>query len=290
MKCSRLSRLAALLGAAVLALTAGAGRAAQELLYFVHPDHLNSPRLVADSARTTVWRWDQDEPFGASPPNEDPDGNSVTYVMPLRFPGQYLDKETNLHYNYFRDYDPAIGRYIQSDPIGLTGGFNPYAYVRSNPLRWSDRLGLQAAPTVPANPIRGAPGSGGGTWWDSQQRPRDPNGFQDQLFPEAGKKPGVKWPDWLRPWMTSESAEEQDVKQCPIPVPSDPKQPPGAGWEWRGKGQPGSEEGAWYNPGTGESMHPNLNHPVPIGPHWDYIDPTGKQWRVDPATGKMKPK
>ena len=62
--------------------------------------------------------------------------------MPLRFPGQYFDKETNLAYNYFRDYDPAMGRYVQSDPIGLAGGINTYAYVASNPLLVSDSSGL----------------------------------------------------------------------------------------------------------------------------------------------------
>lgn len=67
---------------------------------------------------------------------------SASVDMPLRFPGQYFDEETGLHYNYFRDYDPSTGRYIQSDPIGLAGGLNTYGYVGANPLTGVDPLGL----------------------------------------------------------------------------------------------------------------------------------------------------
>jgi RHS repeat-associated protein len=112
-------------------------------LFFIHPDHLNTPRLVADSTGTTVWKWDQQEPFGADTPNGDPGNTGTTFDLPLRLPGQFFDKETNQHYNYLRDcYDPAIGRYCQSDPIGLDGGLNTYAYVEANPLFNSDSFGL----------------------------------------------------------------------------------------------------------------------------------------------------
>jgi len=89
-----------------------------------------------------VRRWDQGEPFGANPANEDPDGNSVAFDLPLRLPGQRHDPETGLHYNFFRDYDPSIGIYKQSDPIGLAGGLNTFAYVDARPTSLMDDLGL----------------------------------------------------------------------------------------------------------------------------------------------------
>ena len=108
----------------------------------VDTDHLNTPRLISDTLGRTVWTWNNDDPFGGNVPNEDPDQDGNQFVFNLRFPGQYFDKETNLHYNYYRDYDPAIGRYIHSDPVGLKGGLNTYAYVGSNPLSQFDPNGL----------------------------------------------------------------------------------------------------------------------------------------------------
>ncbi len=73
-----------------------------------------------------MWHWDHD-PFGNGAPT-----GSLAYN--LRFPGQYFDKETGLHQNGFRDYDPTTGRYVQSDPIGLGGGMNTYGYVGASPI------------------------------------------------------------------------------------------------------------------------------------------------------------
>ncbi len=110
-------------------------------LYFVHVDHLNTPRLIANQTGQTVWRWDQQEPFGVNVPDENPSALGA-FEFPLRFPGQYADKETNLHYNMARDYGPESGRYFQSDPIGLQGGLNTYAYVNGNSLSRTDPTGL----------------------------------------------------------------------------------------------------------------------------------------------------
>src|SRR5262245_32356127 len=96
--------------------------------------------MIADATGTTVWKWDQQEPFGNTVADENPSGIGA-FDLPLRLPGQYFDKETNLHYNYFRDYDPSIGIYKQSDLIGLRGGLNTYAYA-FDPLKTIDPLGL----------------------------------------------------------------------------------------------------------------------------------------------------
>ncbi len=105
-----------------------------------YPEYLNTPRLIADSSGTPVWKWDQAEPFGVNTPDENP-SSLRAFEFPIRFPGQYADRETNLAYNMLRDYDPAVARYIESDLIGLRGGLNTYAYA-SSPLTHIDPYGL----------------------------------------------------------------------------------------------------------------------------------------------------
>ena len=119
-------------------------------LYYVYADHIDTPRMIArNTDHAIVWRWDEAEAFGATPPNEDPKGFG-TLTFNMRFPGQVYDRETGLFYNWHRDYQPSGGRYIQADPLGLYGGdLTLYTYVGGNPLSYVDPTGLILITGVP---------------------------------------------------------------------------------------------------------------------------------------------
>ena len=117
-------------------------------VYYIHADHLNTPRAITDAANNTYWSWLSD-PFGVTAANEDPDGDGSKFTYNLRFPGQYFDEESGLHYNYFRDYDPGTGRYVQSDPIGLDGGLNTFSYAINSPLMYADPTGEYVQALIP---------------------------------------------------------------------------------------------------------------------------------------------
>ena len=104
-------------------------------LYYYHNDHLGTPQKLTDGAGQVVWSA-RYRAFGEA-------SIGVGYVTQnLRFPGQYYDEESGLHYNYQRYYDPDIGRYLTSDLIGLQGGINTYLYANANPIIYIDPLGL----------------------------------------------------------------------------------------------------------------------------------------------------
>ena len=105
---------------------------------FVHSDGLDTPRAITDSSGATIWQWAlQGNPFGEQQPT-----STSGYALNLRFSGQYYDAESNVADNMNRHFDAAVGRYLQSDPIGLDGGINTYSYVEGSPLIYVDPLGL----------------------------------------------------------------------------------------------------------------------------------------------------
>ena len=106
-------------------------------IYYYHVDRLGTPQAMTDAAQQVVWQADY-EPFGKA------NVTVATVENNIRLPGQYYDNETGLHYNYFRDYDPGTGRYVEADPIGLGGGSNLYGYAGGNPLTYTDPAGLVA--------------------------------------------------------------------------------------------------------------------------------------------------
>ncbi len=103
---------------------------------YLHPDHLSTPRLGTDASGALVWQWDSNA-FGDSAPV------LQTRTVNLRFPGQYFDAETGLYQNWHRTYLPTMGRYAESDPIGLAGGGNAFAYVEGDPIGKVDSKGLE---------------------------------------------------------------------------------------------------------------------------------------------------
>ena len=100
---------------------------------YLYADHLGTPRLGTDPSGAISWRYESDA-FGKGTP-------TGTAVVRLRLPGQISLELGGVNFNYFRDYDPNVGRYVESDPIGLAGGINTYAYVGANPISRIDPTG-----------------------------------------------------------------------------------------------------------------------------------------------------
>jgi RHS repeat-associated protein len=108
-----------------------------ESIYMFINDNLGTPQALTDEERTAVWQASY-LPFGKALVNP-----NSSIINNFRFPGQYYDGETGLHYNYHRYYEPSTGRYLMADPIGQAGGLNIFAYTLNNPINFIDPLGLE---------------------------------------------------------------------------------------------------------------------------------------------------
>lgn len=181
------------------------GRINSGQLLAVHDDQVGRPEAMTDANKAIVWRA-RNFAFDRIV--------TVTNSVPLNlgFPGQYYDAESGLWNNGFRDYSPNLGRYVQSDPVGLVGGINTYAYVGGNPLSYVDPLGLWAL-----TPDQQAAVAAAAKDWSNSNVPyvfggsskkgADCSGSVSSIFDQAGIPLGRK--------------QSQQFKQSPFePVPA----------------------------------------------------------------------
>jgi RHS repeat-associated protein len=216
------------------------------------------------------------------------------------YTGQAWLSEIGLAYYKARIYSPTLGRFLQTDPIGYGDGPNWYNYVGSDPINGIDPLGLacvlnlvngawikhcnsqDGASGSVQNKGLGTPPSQGGP---PLAKPQSANG---EIVVTAKKQLAQ---EIIEPFPFPFFEEPPIVPDDPVPYPTDPTKAPGPDWVWRGRpgSKPGDKSGNWYNPNTGESLRPDLQHPPGIDPHWDYKAPDGSWYRWF-GPGNMAPK
>jgi RHS repeat-associated protein len=272
---------------------------------YYHHDQLGSTRLLTNTDGDTVETINY-SPYGT------PTISSGSATTNLLYAGQYTDPNNALIYMQARWYDPASGQFLSVDPLAAETGAT-YSYAGDDPTGATDPTGLDSwcGVLIPGGPV----GSG------CPPPPPIPNPFPalGQGLRDLGNLESQGLTDlWSGVKSLFSSGSSSNSDECALtgangpegavgpsgepegsvgtsgqpsgsPNFDDPAQSPGEGWEWRGNGPGGSSQGSWYNPTTDESLHPDLDHPGPIGPHYDYTAPDGATYRIYP-NGTMAPK
>ena len=221
-------------------------------------------------------------------------GTTGTTTTPIGYDGQYTNTDTGLIYLHARAYDPTTAQFLSADPLRAIT-WAPYNYTYDNPINEADPTGLCNSDPVTlsfwteGNCLSGAVGgpNGGGS---------QPSVWDVPAYGALGVPCLLPGADALCVGAAATGTLASFGSSCnttagaTYPNYEDPTQPPGPGWKWMGNGPVGSREGNWHNPGTNQSLHPDLDHPVGKDPHYDYYGPNyGRDepkiplWKGDPV-------
>ena len=221
---------------------------------------------------------------------------SMAEKNPLRYRGYYYDSETGFYYLQSRYYDPATRRFINADSYASTGqgfvGTNMFAYCNNRSINGYDPDGRSALntnlmfPDCGARSCGGAVSSGSGAGAGLLVAGLLILAVSSSPSEEAAVSKASAGTE--NKSATEETKTPEKTKTPDVTYPGDDPANPPDGTSWKGKGPQGSKQGNYYNPKTGESWHPDLDHPDPIGSHWDYRDSNNIWWRVGKNTITIK--
>jgi RHS repeat-associated protein len=256
---------------------------------YLHADQLGSIRMITSSTGTSV---------GTATYTAYGTRTTAGTTSAFGYAGQYTDTETGLQWLRARYYDPATGQFLTVDPLTAATGAR-YAYAGGNPITGADPSGLWC-----------------GDWgvWCVVETAVIAVVLVAMvvllcvttacLGDAALAATGAVVADGVDTTvLTGAAAGAEAVPECVAadsvagdlmdlgakPSFTNPAESPGAGWEWRGTGEIGSPKGSWYSEATDESLHPDLAHPEPIGPHYDWRTGDGSWFRILPD-GTVIPK
>jgi RHS repeat-associated protein len=269
---------------------------------YLHPDQLGSIRMITNTTGTNA---------GTASYTAYGTRTTTGTTSAFGYAGQYTDTETGLQWDRARYYDPTTAQFLTVDPLAAATGAR-YSYASGNPITGADPtglidwgqvgtfavVGLAIAGTVACVASVGC-GLGELALWTVAL---ETGGIAVVLSATSGALTTGVAATALTGGaiagsldiMAQEANDGNNGSNCPSlgdgvkPNFGNPAESPGAGWEWRGTGKVGSAKGSWYNPETGESLHPDLAHPDPISPHYDWKAPDGNSYRIYPD-GTVEP-